>query len=314
MKAKNIILNSVKLKKREVMNNKYSDAINKINQAADWLRGFKNEYKILIKQTRNLGDTLHITPIARHYKTLIPGCKIAFITGELYHSVHALNKDFDAIFGIDHNFDGRTRIELGKYMMTLTGIDKILCPSIFPFGEIWPSHTWSYPIISHQYFHNAEIRPPESIKGGGKLNAPISNQEIDFANSFVTHDKLIGLEYNSYSHQVPWNKAKFDKFVNLVKGFGYKCISFAGKNEGIISGTIDGRGISWRRTIALINKCKFFVGIGSGNTMLAACTKCKILEINVPDSITMKSCGYSDSVSFSNPEPETLADFIRRYG
>jgi len=305
------LISNKKITKPRNKMNSHIAAINKIKEASEWLKNHKESYKILIKQTRNLGDTLHMTPIARHYKTVYPDCKIAFVVGQAYKSVHDLNKDFDAIFPIDHNLDPHSRIEIGKFMMTIEGIDKILCPSIFPFGEVWPSHTWSYPIISHQYFHNAEIRPPIDIKGGGKLVAPVSGDEINFAKSFVNHDKLIGLEYNSYSHSAPWNGNKFREFVILAKSLGYKCISFAGKNEGLIENTIDGRGLSWRRTIALIDRCKYFVGIGSGNTMLAACTNTKILEINVPESIDMKSCGYADSTSFKNAQPTDLINFIK---
>lgn len=74
---------------------------------------------------------------------------------------------------------------------------------------------------------------------------------------------------------------------------------------------LDGRGLSWRKTIALLMKCKYFVGIGSGNTMLAACADTKILEINVPDSINMKNCGYSNSVVFNNCQPKNVIEYIR---
>jgi hypothetical protein len=55
------------------------------------------------------------------------------------------------------------------------------------------------------------------------------------------------------------------------------------------------------------------VGIGSGITMLAACStgNVKILEVNVSPSLTMKSCGYADSLAFNNAKPEGLIEYIR---
>jgi hypothetical protein len=167
----------VKIKSKSETNLKIVDS------AVNWLNTHDSE-KILIKQTRNLGDTLHITPIARHYKTVNPNCKIAFIVGAAYRSVHELNPDFDKIYTVDHKLEPRDRIEIGNYMKNIKGI-KTFCPSIFPFSEVWASHVWSYPEISCQYFSNAGITPPYKIQGGGKLRAPISENDQIFANGFL---------------------------------------------------------------------------------------------------------------------------------
>lgn len=294
--------------------NPLAEAINCINEAAKWLRSQDTDHKILIKQTRNLGDTLHVTPIARHYKTKYPNCKIAFVVGHSYLSVHKYNEDFDMITPIDSTLGPQDRIKLGKYMMTLEGIDQILCPSIFPFGEVWKSHVWSYPVISHQYFHNGEIRPPGSIEGDGKLHAPTAKEDDSFAKEFVGDKKCIGLEYNSYSHPVGWRPDKFKLFVDLATKLGYTCISFAGKNEGTIPNTLDGRGMPWRRTISILSHCKYVVGIGSGITMLACCAKNQpiLFEVGVSESILMSSCGYADKSIAINSEskPQKVIDLI----
>lgn len=295
----------------KIMHNKVSVAISVVNEAASWLKD-QDGYKILIKQTKNLGDTLHITPIAKHYKLKYPGCKIAFIVGNKFINAHEHNKDFDKLFPIDSNLEGYERISVGQYMIDhIKDIDLVLCPSIFPFGEVWPTHTWSHPVISHQYFLNAKI-DLNNMLGDKKLNVPITRDDIIFANKIINEKfKYIAIEYNSYSHPLPWSLDQFNKFISMANGIGFKCISIAGNNEGLLRNTIDGRGISWRRTVSVIKNCKYFVGIGSGNTMLAACTDTKILEINVPDSINMKSCGYANSIIFNGCQPENLIEFIR---
>lgn len=297
-----------------INNMRVKSVIQKVKDSVEWLKNQKTDMRIIIKQTRNLGDTLHITPIARHYKTLNPKCKIAFLVGNAYANVHMLNKDFDRIVPIDSKLNPQERIMIGKYMKSsITGIDKVLCPSIFPFGEVWKSHAWSWPIISHQYFSNGEIQPGK-ILGGGKLHAPVAREDLEFAENFVGKNKCIGLEYNSYSHPVPWNRDRFSNFIDFARKNGYICISFAGKNEGLLPNTRDGRGMSWRRTIAVLSKCHYMVGIGSGITMLAACAKPtpKILELNVSDSISMCSCGYADSQIFNNATPERVIQFINK--
>jgi len=279
-----------------------------IEEAVQWLKNQKDGPTILIKQTRNLGDTLHITPIARHYKLKFPDCKIAFLVGDKYAPVHQNNQDFDKIFPIPANLSPQDRIKLGNRIIRLKGIDHTLCPSIFPFGEVWPSHKWSYEKLVHQYYHNAEIRPPEKILGGGKLHAPVSKHDQKAATKIVADRNVIAFEYNSYSHPVPWSMNTFAKLVRLLRRKGYYCMSIAGKNEGIIPGTMDARGMSWPRTVAILARCKGLIGVGSGITMLAACAdpQPKIVEINVAGSISMKSCGYADSTVINNATPELI--------
>lgn len=293
----------------------FQDSKDRILEAVNILKSQETDYRILIKLTKNLGDTLHVTPIARHYKTINPNCKIAFVVGHAYMSVHEFNDDFDIIMPINSSaLTTQDRIKLGKWMMTIEGIDKILCPSIHPFGEVWSSHTWSYPQISHQYFHNGEIRPPGSIQGGGRLRAPLHPEDTAFAKNFLQKRKCIALEYHSYSHPVGWRVDKFKKFADLAKRLGYHCISFAGSNEGVVPGTLDGRGIPWRRTIAMLNMCRYCVGVGSGITMLACCAENqpKLIEIGVSESILMDRCGYADfSKSFnSNIDPSKVIEWI----
>ena len=290
-----------------------SAIIPKIKDAVTWLKEQNTNFRVIIKQTRNLGDTLHITPIARHYKTVYPDCKIVFLVGDSYASVYKFNKDFDLIVPIPSSLNPQERIKIGQWMKAnIHGIDKVLCPSIFPFAEVWPSHVWSYPKISHQYFANAGIKPNE-MQGGSRLSAPVSPEDVSFAKSFLGNGKFVGIEYNSYSHPVPWKGADFAKLASYLHSLGYKCISFAGLKEGKIDNTIDGRGMTWRRTIAVLSRCELFIGVGSGITMLAACASPmpRIIEIGVSDSISMSGCGYADSKCFKRATPKEVYEYIK---
>lgn len=283
-----------------------------VNDAAHWLRAQQCERRILVKQTRNLGDTLHITPIARHYKTKFPGCKIAFIVGRSYASVHELNQDFDKLFLIDNALDPQERIQLKRFIDEVVDLDLKICPSIFPFGEVWESHKWSYPIINQQIFVNAQIKLDEML-GDKLLHAPIDDNDRAFAEKFIGNNKCIGLEFNSYSHTPSWHINHFSRLTRLLKERGFRTISFGALHEGIIPGAMDGRGITWRRTIAILEKCKYMIGIGSGITMLAACARPTphIIEMGVSEAISMRNCNYANSTLLSgNLSPEDVVHFI----
>ena len=92
-----------------------------------------------------------------------------------------------------------------------------------------------------------------------------------------------------------------------------KCISFAGPKEPLIRGSIDARGTTWRRSVALLDHIGVFCGVGSGVTMLATCCENhpKILELCISDSITMQGCGYGKSQAINgNPEPGKVARVV----
>lgn len=284
-----------------------------VNEAAHWLRAQHCERRILIKQTRNLGDTLHMTPIARHFKTKFPGCKIAFLVGKAYASVHELNPDFDRLFPIDNNLGPQDRILIKRFIDDeVVDLDLKICPSIFPFGEVWPSHRWCHQMISHQIFVNGQIELDKML-GDKQLHAPVSNDDREFATKFIGRNKCIGLEWQSYSHTPLWHMNHFIKVTKLLKAQGFQTISFGGLHEGCIDGAMDGRGITWRRTIAILEQCKYMLGIGSGVTMLAACARPTphIIEIGVSEAISMRGCGYANSTLLQgSSSPENVADFI----
>ena len=107
---------------------------------------------------------------------------------------------------------------------------------------------------------------------GRRFVINITEDDKAWANHFFNSRGLdpancVLFEYNSYSHPVAWQAATWTKLFSLTN---IKFIGVAGPNESAIPGMIDARGISWRQTVALLNRVPKMVGVGSGITMLAA--------------------------------------------
>lgn len=288
-----------------------------ITAARAYLNNSGKGLKILVEQNRNLGDTLHLTPIIRHYRMQHPDACIVFVTANTYANAHEFNPDIDRLFLIP-SLVPHQRVTLRRKLLTFEEC-KIIAPSIFPYGEVWRELRWSFPNIAEQYFHNAQI-PNRNPAGGKKLIVQTTPADQEWADAFVkAHDleriKTCALEYHSYSDTPRWKGNHFKQFAaHLNKNYGIRCISLCGAKEKPIPGTISAAGISWRQTVALLERCGSFVGIGSGLTMLAASCPVekqpKILEMLISDSITMLGCGYANSVKIGNPDPQIVADHL----
>jgi len=286
-----------------------------LEAARNWLKSSGKSPTILVEQNRNMGDTLHLTPIIRHYRTLHPTAAIAFVVAKDYLNVHEFNPHIDQLFGIP-KLNPQDRIKLRRHILTYTDIDKIIAPSIFPYGEVWPELKWVHANIADQYFHNAGI-PNAQPLGGRRLEVCLHPEDEAWAERIATGHQLTKrnscvLEYNSYSGQPAWRVDHFKRFVNRCNAHGIKCISVCGAGEAPIPGSINCSGITWRQTVALLSRVAAFVGIGSGLTMLAAAANPTphILEICIEDSINMSGCGYANSVKIVNLDPSTVADHL----
>jgi ADP-heptose:LPS heptosyltransferase len=286
-----------------------------VNAAVKLLRSKPKALKILIEQNRNLGDTLHLIPIIKHYRLLHPNAMIVFLTAHPYANAWAYNEDVNYVVTIP-SLNPQHRIALRRRLLEYNNTIKIIAPSIFPYGEVWKNLKWSFPNIADQYLYNAGIKDLKP-KGGRRLKVTVDDQDRRWAKNFADKHKLtrknsIGCEYISYSHQPTWQIKHFKKLITLAQGF--KFVSMAGAKEPLIPGTVDARGISWRKTVALMNHLGVFCGIGSGLTMIAsaASNQPRIIELAVSDSITMKSCGYANSIRFQGISAKDVAALIKR--
>lgn len=295
----------------------YSSWENGLTAAHAWLKSQGSKYKMLFEQNRNMGDTLHLTPIIRHYRNLHPDAAIAFVVGTPYGNAHEFNPHINKLFLVP-NLIPNLRIQMRQKILTFNDIDKVVAPSIFPYGSIWKELNWSHPNIADQYFHNAGIKG--QLNGGRKLVVVITEADKRWAQDFIKQHKLnpkmtCALEYNSYSARPKWSYTQFAKLASHLKGHGINCVSIAGKKERPIAGTVSALGISWRQSVALLDQVGCFVGAGSGITMLAAAADNPplIFEAGVPDSVSMKGCQYAPSINFATSDMAVAARKINHF-
>jgi hypothetical protein len=198
--------------------------------------------------------------------------------------------------------------------MKCNDIDIKVVASIFPFGEVHPRNKWCHHNIADQYFHNSGIKDRKPL-GGRQLIAKITDEDRAFANNLAEKclgNKLVVFEYVSYSNAPVWGANKFSHLAQLLKREGITCVTIAAAHEGLIKGTVDCRGTTWRQATAVLSKSIAMVGVGSGITMLAAAAapQPRIIELSIPSSVSMNGCGYAPSISLHNPDVRAVAHKI----
>jgi ADP-heptose:LPS heptosyltransferase len=288
-----------------------------VDTAIEILKASKKTPKFLFEQNRNLGDTLHLIPIIRHYRLLNPDAIMVMLVAQTYANAWAYNEDVNSVITIP-SLNPQLRIKLRRRLLNHQKNINIIAPSIFPYGEVWKELKWSHANIADQYLDNAGIKDL-TPKGGRRLIIGLDDSDKKWAAGFASTHGLnrknsVGFEYHSYSHQPPWKMKEFKQLANMLKKQGFKCVSIAGPKEPLISGTINGKGINWRRTAALMNHLGVFCGVGSGLTMVAAAAEHQpqIIELAVSNSITMKSCGYANSWRLTGKNPAEAAALVRK--
>jgi hypothetical protein len=104
-------------------------------------------------------------------------------------------------------------------------------------------------------------------------------------------------------------------FQEFCKGATNKfwVICLAAQSEGMYKFAVDGRGMSWRRSAALLNRIRGIVGVSSGMSVLASSCPNKpfIYELNCPDSISILKMGFTtDCRSLINMKPNEVVDLV----
>lgn len=285
-----------------------------VSDAIKFLRRHNGSPKILVKQIRNLGDTLHLTPIIHHYRIKYPNAAIAFVVGQWYHNVHEHNPHITKLFLADHNANPQQRLALWPLVHNAHGVDFKIIASIFPFGEVHPRNKWCHETISDQYLFNGGITDCKPL-GGRDLIVKLTDGDRNFASKVLGRHgatKLVIFEFVSYSKPPIWQKKQFALLAQSLKKHNIACATIAAAQEPLIGGTLDFRGITWRQTVALLSRSIAMVGVGSGITMLAAAAKPqpRIIELGIAKSVSMKGCGYAPSISLTNPTIEAVRQRI----
>lgn len=297
------------------MNPKLHIAIDIATKAKKFLLKSGKSPLILIEGNRNQGDVLHHTVILHHYRVIYPNACIMFLVGDAYFDAHEFNPHADRVIPVPV-MEPKERIAFRKWLLEEFTKDKIkvIAPSIHPYREVWKELSWSLPNIADQYIANAGI---EKLACPKKLIVEVTPEDIAWADKFLLKNRLkatktFGFEYMSYSKRPEWSTDNYMKFVKRLRAKDISCICFCGGKEKSISGSISGAGISWRKTVALLSKIPVFIGCGSGVTMLAAAAtpQPKIVEIAIPNSVSMKGCGYADGINLKEMDPLKAADYL----
>jgi hypothetical protein len=272
-------------------------ALGVIEQARQFVLSTQRKPTIVLKQTEHFGDTLYATPVLRHYRLKYPQAAIAFVTGDKYAEIHKYNPHADRVFAMPVASDMR-KAYVNK-VFSLQGVDIKLAPAVI-FHTFLASHKWTHPNIFDQYAFNAGVTDL-TLLGGRKPVAVTDLADEAWATDFLTKagvdpKRAIVLERYSYSHARPygWSDVDFQRFCDLCVGKIY-VIGLAGQNERLPARIVDGRGASWRRSAALINRVRGVVGVSSGMSVLAASCPSDpfILEINCPESVSIRKMGFS---------------------
>lgn len=291
-----------------------------VDQAVKFLVDSKASPRILIKIARNLGDTLHSQPIINYYRKLHPNACIAFLCEQRFHGVHEYNKNINGLFLLPNNLAVQSRLALWDPIKNNKDIDIAIIPAINPFQAVHPENKWKqpHPNIVEQFIINAGIAGYLGAKS--PVEVVVDDNDRKWADNFWHQhglgEKTLGFEYISYSIPLAWNQGGYKQFVQLMSTKGWRCVGFAGSNEPLIPGAVDGRGATWRQTVALMSKLKYFIGCASGNTMLALASRPqpRLIELNIPEDTAAINTGYvlpgNTSVNVLRPTPNQIAAMV----
>lgn len=260
-----------------------------------------------------MGDTMHGQPIIRHYRNLYPNAAIVYMVEDKYASVHEYDTNIDKVATLPNGLDNKTRLALWDRIKSNVQVDKAIIPAINPFQALYKQNAWCHKNIADQYFHNAGILDLNPL-GGREIEVKYDAQDKAVADRLLSGrgSKLIALEYVSYSTAPVWKLPTYTAFVQLAAQRGYKCLAIAGKHEPLIPGAVDCRGISWRQTVALLSQVQYVIGCGSGITVLAAASRPqpKILELDIPEDVTIAGCGYAQGILIKKPTPQSVLEMV----
>ena len=259
-----------------------------------------------------MGDTMHGQPIIRHYRNLHPNAAIVYMVEEKYANVHEYDTNIDKLVLLPNGLDNKVRLALWDRIKSNVQIHSII-PAINPFQSLYKQNAWCHKNIADQYFHNAGILDLKPL-GGREIEVKYDAQDKAVADRLLKDrgSKLIALEYISYSTMPVWKMPTYTAFVQLAAQRGYRCLSIAGKHEPLIPGTVDCRGITWRQTVALLSQVQYVIGCGSGITVLAAASRPqpKILELDIPEDVTIAGCGYAQGILIKKPTPQSVIEMV----
>jgi hypothetical protein len=295
--------------------------VNLIEKSKDIIKKVVDHYKwpigetIFIEGLRNFGDCLHVSMIVNHYRKVYPKSHIIWAISEKYF------EQFETytvgipcvIFPLPHDLTPGDRQEIKKWSSGL-GFFKTIFPCVAVSG--W---TQSGNIIDNMLF-NADIK---ELKVPRKPVFPHEITDYQWHDQFIIKNKLlnrpyIALEYNSYTlskppHNVTWS---VDIYNKMLSKFIIPVIYMGSASDPKLNYGFDARGCTWRQAKIIIQRARAMIGCGSGLSVLSACgdIKTPLVEINIGDPLSMKSCyGKQSAQSIHTEKYEQITSKISEY-
>lgn len=292
--------------------NAYEKGIDNLNVIIDRYKWPKNK-TIFIEGLKNFGDTLHSSIVVRHYRKLFPNDLILWGISDKYFKQFKIAADMMGVvvFNLPHEATNENRQNWKKHFKTLG-----LHDSIFPLCAV-SGFDVSGSIVDN-VLHNANIK---KLSVPRRPFFPHSGEDYSWHDKFCQKHGLKGkgyvvLEYNSYTlskppHNCTWPIEKYNELVKLIK---YPVVFTASSDDPPLNNGIDARGCSWAQAKVMIERSGCLVGCGSGLSVLACSEGLNtyVIEINIGNTITVKSMYNIPSVSTKTDEPEKIANAINK--
>jgi len=265
---------------------------------------------LIIESVKMMGDLLHTGIIIRHFRTIDKNRNILWAISEKYLDTLKYFPYATKLIGMPHELSLENRQNLLKQLRNNFGKYNVLsgCPGVSGWNIAGS--------IADQFFHNVGIKklviPRRPI-------LPLSVEDHAWAVEFMkTHNlkRFATMEYNSFSFERKkkggiWPLACYEELLENIKG---PIVWLAHNDAPSFKSGIDGRQTTFRQAAALIKLSSIFLGSGSGLTMVAATEgmNTPIYELGIGRTITMRGCGYKDSISI-NESPKEVAKLVNDY-
>lgn len=295
------------------MSKAYEEGIRRLNKVIEQF-DFPKDKIIFIEGLKNFGDTLHSSVVVRHYRKKFPDHMIIWGISERYFKQfkESANAMGVVVFNMPHGATNEDRQNWKKEFGTI-GLYK----SIFPLCAV---SGWDVGgSIVDNVLHNADIK---------KLSVPRRPYMPHSGDDYAWHDRFckkhnlkggqyVVLEYNSYTlskppHNCTWPIDKYNELVKLIK-----CpVVFTGaESDPALDNGIDARGCTWLQAKVMIERAGCLIGCGSGLSVLACSEGLStyVIEINIGNTLTVKSMYDMPSVSTKTDDPTKIASAINKY-
>ena len=232
--------------------------------------------RILAIKLMTLGDVILCTPILEALRKKYPEAYIAFATSEKYAELVEGNpyvdfvykcRDYDSKINALNHYDSITSDLMKRQMWS-----EVYQLQLHDTLDLY----WSGEHLLDLYADIADVKVNRE-----KLHISISKEDKKFAKTEISrlknrykNKRVIAIHTTAGWEQKNWDFKKYDELVKRLSK-NYTFIQVGGKEDYKAKEVKDFRGLSIRKTAALIKECDLFIGPDSGPMHIAA-------TVNVP--------------------------------